>query len=91
MPRGIPVATVAIGNSANAGLLAIRILASGVSSPSSLATVAKDVDILSQSCNSSTISFNMLQKMTKFMESQEDEVLEKAAKLETVGYKDYLS
>ena len=28
MPKGVPVATVAIGNSANAGLLAIRILAS---------------------------------------------------------------
>jgi phosphoribosylcarboxyaminoimidazole (NCAIR) mutase len=27
MPRGIPVATVAIGNSANAALLAVRILA----------------------------------------------------------------
>jgi phosphoribosylcarboxyaminoimidazole (NCAIR) mutase len=26
MPRGIPVATVAIGNATNAGLLAIRIL-----------------------------------------------------------------
>ena len=26
MPRGIPVATVAIGNAANAGLLAVRIL-----------------------------------------------------------------
>ncbi|MGE0764490.1 MAG: 5-(carboxyamino)imidazole ribonucleotide mutase [Bdellovibrionales bacterium] len=29
MPRGIPVATVAVDNSANAGLLAIRILAVG--------------------------------------------------------------
>ena len=28
MPRGVPVATVAIGNSTNAGLLAVRILAS---------------------------------------------------------------
>ncbi|MEP6987867.1 MAG: AIR carboxylase family protein, partial [Chloroflexota bacterium] len=28
MPRGIPVATVAIGNATNAGLLAVRILAS---------------------------------------------------------------
>ena len=27
MPRGIPVATVAIGGAANAGLLAVRILA----------------------------------------------------------------
>ncbi len=29
MPRGVPVATVAIGNAANAGLLAVRILAAG--------------------------------------------------------------
>ncbi|MDB5038651.1 MAG: purE [Bacteriovoracaceae bacterium] len=29
MPKGVPVATVAIGNSYNAGLLAIQILASG--------------------------------------------------------------
>jgi 5-(carboxyamino)imidazole ribonucleotide mutase len=28
MPKGIPVATVAVGNAANAGLLAVRILAS---------------------------------------------------------------
>lgn len=31
MPRGVPVATVAIGNAANAGLLAVRIL--GASDP----------------------------------------------------------
>ncbi|KAG6903685.1 phosphoribosylaminoimidazole carboxylase ade2, partial [Tephrocybe rancida] len=30
MPRGIPVATVAINNSTNAGLLAVRILAAGM-------------------------------------------------------------
>lgn len=29
MPTGVPVATVAIGNAANAGLLAVRILATG--------------------------------------------------------------
>lgn len=28
MPKGVPVATVAIGNAANAGLLALRILGS---------------------------------------------------------------
>ena len=28
MPRGVPVATVAIGNAANAGLLAVRIISS---------------------------------------------------------------
>lgn len=39
MPRGIPVATVAIGNAENAGLLAIRILAS--QQPELLAQVEK--------------------------------------------------
>lgn len=34
MPKGVPVATVAIGNSANAGLLAVRIL--GTSDPALL-------------------------------------------------------
>jgi 5-(carboxyamino)imidazole ribonucleotide mutase len=29
MPRGVPVATVAVGNATNAGLLAVRILATG--------------------------------------------------------------
>jgi 5-(carboxyamino)imidazole ribonucleotide mutase len=29
MPSGVPVATVAIGNARNAGLLAVRILAAG--------------------------------------------------------------
>jgi 5-(carboxyamino)imidazole ribonucleotide mutase len=29
MPAGVPVATVAIGNARNAGLLAVRILATG--------------------------------------------------------------
>jgi len=33
MPRGIPVATVAIGNSWNAGILAAQILAAGGSTP----------------------------------------------------------
>lgn len=30
MPKGIPVATVAIGNAANAGLLAVRILGKSI-------------------------------------------------------------
>ncbi|KAJ3559173.1 hypothetical protein NP233_g11332 [Leucocoprinus birnbaumii] len=30
MPRGIPVATVAINNGVNAGLLAVRILSAGI-------------------------------------------------------------
>ena len=37
MPKGIPVATVAIGNAANAGLLAVRIL--GAANPGLLGLV----------------------------------------------------
>ena len=65
MPKGIPVATVAIGNAANAGLLAIRILA------------AQDS--------------KLLKKMDEYMMNQEEEVLEKATKLESIGYAQYLS
>lgn len=64
MPKGIPVATVAIGNAANAGLLAVRILG------------AYDRELLDA--------------MSHFMSLQEDEVLEKAQKLETIGYEEYL-
>jgi phosphoribosylaminoimidazole carboxylase len=64
MPKGVPVATVAIGNAANAGLLAVRILA------------AQDPELL--------------KKMDKFMVDQENEVLDKASKLESIGYQNYL-
>jgi phosphoribosylaminoimidazole carboxylase PurE protein len=65
MPKGIPVATVAIGNAANAGLLAVRILA------------AQDKELLS--------------KMDAYMMTQEEEVLGKAKRLETVGFAAYLN
>jgi len=63
MPKGVPVATVAIGNAANAGLLAVRML--GIQDES------------------------MRRKMQEFMRRQENEVLEKAAKLEQCGWRDY--
>jgi len=65
MPRGVPVATVAIDNSANAGLLAARML--GVSDR------------------------GVLDKMWEFLATQEKVVLDKAAKLEDVGYAAYLA
>jgi phosphoribosylaminoimidazole carboxylase PurE protein len=65
MPKGIPVATVAIGNAANAGLLAVRMLA------------AQDKELLS--------------KMDAYMMNQEEEVLGKAKRLETVGFAAYLN
>jgi phosphoribosylaminoimidazole carboxylase len=65
MPKGIPVATVAIGNAANAGLLAARIL----------------------SVSDGTI----LKKMETYMSEQEEEVLRKAVRVETIGFEKYLS
>ena len=65
MPKGIPVATVAIGNAANAGLLAVRILG------------ASNKDLLIA--------------MALFMKNQEEDVLRKAEKLETIGSTQYLT
>lgn len=64
MPRGIPVATVAIGNAANAGLLAVRILA----------------------CSNKDLSL----QLENFHQEEEQRVLNRAQKLESVGFEDYL-
>jgi phosphoribosylaminoimidazole carboxylase len=63
MPRGVPVATVAIGNAANAGLLAARILAA--SDP------------------------GLLQRMLEYQAAMKETVLNKAQRLESVGWQDY--
>jgi len=65
MPKGVPVATVAIGNAANAGLLALRILG--------------------------TRDASLRRAMEAFLSEQEEEVLGKAARLETLGYSAYLA
>merc|ERR1719336_1338414 len=44
MPRGVPVATVAIGNARNAGLLAVRMLAGCGSDPALMAKMAQFQD-----------------------------------------------
>ncbi len=64
MPGGIPVATVAIGNAKNAGLLAVQILA--------------------------TNDPNLLEKVEKYRQNLSDSVLAKQAKLDELGYKQYL-
>lgn len=76
MPRGIPVATVAIGNAANAGLLAIRILASG-----GLGGCSAD--------GQRAVTTPLLEKMETYMARQEEEVLKKADRLESIGFKSY--
>ena len=64
MPAGIPVATVAIGNATNAGLLAVQILASH--------------------------NPDLLTRVQRYRQSLADLVMEKQAKLDTVGYEKYL-
>ncbi|KAK9454195.1 hypothetical protein V1511DRAFT_503000 [Dipodascopsis uninucleata] len=65
MPRGIPVATVAINNSTNAALLAVRNLAAFMP------------------------KYQL--ELEKYYLNIEEEVLNKASKLETVGFEKYLA
>lgn len=65
MPGGIPVATVAINNAKNAGLLAIQILAA--------------------------FDPQLSKKVQTYRQNLKDSVLEKQAKLEAIGYQDYLT
>ncbi|KAG0222731.1 phosphoribosylaminoimidazole carboxylase [Mortierella sp. GBAus27b] len=63
MPRGVPVATVAINNSTNAALLAVRMLGSYVP--------------------------EYLERMAKYQDSMEKEVLTKIDNLDKVGWEKY--
>ena len=65
MPAGIPVATVAIGNAKNAGLLAVQIIA--------------------------THQPQLLERVQHYRQTLANSVIEKQAKLEQVGYQQYLS
>jgi len=65
MPAGIPVATVAIGNAKNAGLLAVQILA----------------------CHQP----ELLEKVQQYRQTLTESVLEKQARLEKLGYQQYLA
>ncbi|TVU22747.1 hypothetical protein EJB05_32464 [Eragrostis curvula] len=64
MPKGIPVATVAIGNAENAGLLAVRILAT------------RDPELSDM--------------VIRYQNNLRDTVLEKAKRLEDLGWEEYL-
>ncbi len=65
MPSGIPVATVAIGGGANAGLLAVKMLA--ISDP------------------------DLLAKLKKYQTEMKEKVEQKDAKLQELGYQEYLN
>ncbi|MBW4594156.1 MAG: 5-(carboxyamino)imidazole ribonucleotide mutase [Brasilonema angustatum HA4187-MV1] len=64
MPAGIPVATVAIGNAKNAGLLAVQIIA--------------------------THQSELLEKVLQYRQTLSESVIAKQAKLEELGYEQYL-
>ncbi|MFB8788937.1 MAG: 5-(carboxyamino)imidazole ribonucleotide mutase [Potamolinea sp.] len=64
MPTGIPVATVAIGNAKNAGLLAVQMLASHQP--------------------------ELLEKVQQYRQNLNQSVMEKQAKLDELGYQQYL-
>lgn len=65
MPAGIPVATVAIGNAKNAGLLAVQILA--------------------------TYQPELLERVQLYRQNLNNSVMDKQAKLDQLGYQQYLS
>ncbi len=64
MPAGIPVATVAIGNAKNAGLLAVQILA--------------------------TAKSELLEQVQQYRQTLAQSVMDKQAKLDQLGYQQYL-
>lgn len=65
MPAGIPVATVAIGNAKNAGLLAVQIIA----------------------CHQP----ELLERVQKYRQSLSQSVMDKQAKLDELGYQQYIA
>lgn len=99
MPKGIPVATVAINNAANAALLAARILAvtdsdlwercSSYKFPSLLNS--KRCNLLISACVFPMHSIHGLDRLIKHQEGMKDTVLRKAEKLEGKGWKKYLN
>ncbi|KAF8663274.1 hypothetical protein HU200_055884 [Digitaria exilis] len=64
MPKGVPVGTLGIGNAENAGLQAVRMLA--------------------------TNDAELWDKLCKYHEGLRDMVLEKAERLENIGWEEYL-
>lgn len=81
MPRGVPVATVGIGNATNAGLLAVRMLGSG----------AAGGPADGEGGSSVLAPGVLLRAMSEYMASSGEEVEGKAAKMKDQGWKAYLS
>lgn len=84
MPRGVPVATVGIGNATNAGLLAVRMLGSGAA--------GGPTDGEGGDGEGSALEPGLLLRaMSEYMARSGEEVEGKAAKMEEQGWKAYLS
>lgn len=85
MPRGVPVATVGIGNATNAGLLAVRMLGSGSGSGGAADGGGGGEE------GSALEPGALLRAMSEYMARSGEEVEGKAAKMEEQGWKAYLS
>lgn len=83
MPRGVPVATVAINNSTNAGLLAVRILGSGEGWDTGREG-RRDVDGATKDKE-----VNLLHKVSHYREEMKEEVMTKVDRLAEVGWENY--
>eukprot|EP00744_Colponema_vietnamica_P008356 GILI01011924.1.p1 GENE.GILI01011924.1~~GILI01011924.1.p1 ORF type:complete len:654 (-),score=204.45 GILI01011924.1:140-2002(-) len=83
MPRGIPVATVAIDNGMNAGLLAVRMLA--VCGEKSLKSS------VTPSLPGSEEEFKLLKKVLDYSADMKEEVEGKAEMLSDIGYSAYMT
>ncbi|CAM9365244.1 unnamed protein product, partial [Laminaria digitata] len=82
MPRGVPVATVGIGNATNAGLLAVRILGAGAGA---------GVAGMGVGAGGEGGGGALLAGMRGYMTRSGEEVEEKAARMQAEGWKEYLS
>lgn len=86
MPRGVPVATVGIGNATNAGLLAVRMLGSG-NAGSGEGEGAREPEEGTKPAPQRAL----LRAMGDYMARSGEEVEGKAAKMEEQGWRAYLS
>ena len=87
MPRGVPVATVGIGNATNAGLLAVRMLGSHGSGAAAGTAAGGDGGDPAPAPEPAAL----LRAMSEYMARSGEEVEGKAAKMEEQGWKAYLS
>ena len=89
MPRGVPVATVAVGNGVNAVLLALRVLAAGDHENDDADNKAAGMSGGSEIDKGGLLLKGLKRRIEEYMANMEGEVLEKADKMEQVGWSEY--